>query len=165
MIVVVVLVLAALAVLGAVVVLAMGRGGELTLPRPDHAPLDDRFFPGAEPRPFRLPHGLWGYQMDMTDHVIGRLRHALWEREAQVAALELRVHDLQYMLDERNARSDQGSPFEQDAPSDQGSPFDRESPFQQHSPPEQDPPPERDWAPVDFAKDAGAKDDQEEARP
>jgi hypothetical protein len=135
MIVVVVLVLAGLAVLGAVVVLAMGRGGELTPPSPDHPPLDDQPFPGADPRPFRLPRALWGYQVEIADHTIGRLRHALWEREAQVAALEHRLHDLQRRLDAR------------------------ESPLERHDALE------GRWAPVDFAKNGKAEADPSEAAP
>jgi hypothetical protein len=101
MIVVVVLVLACLAVLGAVVVVAMGRGGELSRPPLDHPPLpapDDHPFAG--PEPVKLPQTFWGYQVDITDEAVHRLRHALYERDVRVAALERQVDDLRQRLEE-----------------------------------------------------------------
>jgi hypothetical protein len=101
----VVLVLACLAVLAAVVALAMGRGGELSVARRDLPPLpppDDRPFLG--PEPFALPRGFWGYQVEMTDQAIGRLRHALYERDLRMATLERQVSDLRRRL--RDAEDD-----------------------------------------------------------
>jgi hypothetical protein len=100
-IVVVVLVLAGLAVLGAVVVVAMGRGGELSRPPLDLPPLpppDDRPFTG--PQPFALTRTFWGYQVDMTDEMIHRLRHAVYERDVRLAALERQVTELRYRLED-----------------------------------------------------------------
>ncbi|GLZ07014.1 hypothetical protein Acsp03_44800 [Actinomadura sp. NBRC 104412] len=97
----VVLVLACLAVLAAVVVLAMGRGGELSPARRDLPPLppyEDRPFTG--PEPFALPRGFWGYQVERTDEAIGRLRRAVYERDARMAALELRIGELERRLHE-----------------------------------------------------------------
>ena len=96
--VVVVLVLAGVAVLGAVVVLAMGRGGELTDTHPDYAPLrvDDEGRPVLGPdgdRP-RFPRSIWGYQMQVTDDAVQRLVTLLHERDARVADLERQLHDL-----------------------------------------------------------------------
>ncbi|MFB4312717.1 hypothetical protein [Actinomadura sp. 21ATH] len=105
MIVVVVLVLAGLAVLGAVVALALGRGGELTWPRPDHPPLpsaEDGLLPRPGGAPPRLPRAMFGYQTDVTDHAIGQLRQAVWERDARLAALEEQVADLHRRLNERS---------------------------------------------------------------
>ncbi len=93
----VVLVLAGLAVLGAVVVLAMGRGGELAETHPDYAPL--RL--DVEGRPIlpsgariRFPATIWGYQMQVTDEAVHRLTEALRERDARVADLERQLHDM-----------------------------------------------------------------------
>ncbi|MFB4310552.1 hypothetical protein [Actinomadura sp. GTD37] len=96
--VVVVLVLAGVAVLGAVVVLAMGRGGELTEAHPDYPPLQV----DAEGRPIlardgsriRFPTTIWGYQMQVTDEAVHRLTTALHERDARVADLERQLRDL-----------------------------------------------------------------------
>ncbi|NDU74851.1 hypothetical protein GWI34_19790 [Actinomadura sp. DSM 109109] len=97
MIVVVVLVLAGVAVLGAVVALAMGRGGGLAEAHPDYPPISA----DAEGRPvigwsgshLRLPRTLWGYQPHVTDDAVHRLTEALHERDARVADLERRLLD------------------------------------------------------------------------
>ncbi|MGP4023941.1 hypothetical protein [Actinomadura sp. 3N407] len=95
---VVVLVLAGVAVLGAVVVLAMGRGGELAETHPDYPPLplgaDGRPITGQDAAHLRLPRTFWGYQPQVTDEALHRLADALAERDAHVAALEQQLHDL-----------------------------------------------------------------------
>ncbi|MFC4905748.1 hypothetical protein [Actinomadura gamaensis] len=102
-VVMVVLVLAGVAVLAAVVVLAMGRGGELARTHPDVPPLpliDGVPVTGPEVAMLRLPRALWGYQMGVTDEALHRLAYALTERDARMAALEQHVADLRRQLDE-----------------------------------------------------------------
>ncbi|MFG2005853.1 hypothetical protein ACGFNU_42560 [Spirillospora sp. NPDC048911] len=94
MIVVVVLVLAGLAVLGAVVVLAMGKGGELAATHPDHPPLPGHQLTGTDAALLRLPRGIWGYQVGATDEAMRRLAYSLAERETRMAALEQQLADL-----------------------------------------------------------------------
>ena len=95
---VVVFVLAGLAVLGAVVVLAMGRGGELAETHPDYPPLpfgeDGHPVTGDDAARLRLPRTFWGYQAQLTDETLHRLAEALHERDARVAALEEQLTDL-----------------------------------------------------------------------
>ncbi len=95
---VVVLVLAGVAVLGAVVVLAMGRGGELAEAHPDYPPVsvdaEGRPVIGWEGSHLRFPRTLWGYQMHVTDDAVHRLTEALHERDARVADLERQLRDL-----------------------------------------------------------------------
>ncbi|MFA1540668.1 hypothetical protein [Actinomadura monticuli] len=102
--VVVVLVLAGVAVLGAVVVLAMGRGGELAEAHPDYPPLqldaEGRPILGADGSRLRFPATIWGYQMQVTDEAVHRLTTALQERDARVADLERQLHDLRRRVDE-----------------------------------------------------------------
>jgi hypothetical protein len=101
MIVAVVLVLACLAVLAAVVALAMGRGGELSAAPRDLPPLppsNDRPFVG--PEPVALPRAFWGYQVEMTDQAMGRLRTALYERDVRMAALERQIIELRHRVRE-----------------------------------------------------------------
>jgi len=101
--VVVVLVLAGLAVLGAVVVLAMGRGGELAETHPDYPELPlptARPITGTEAALLKLPRGLWGYQVGFTDEAIHRLAYSLAERESRMAMLEQQLADLRYQLGE-----------------------------------------------------------------
>jgi len=101
--VVVVFVLAGLAVLGAVVVLAMGRGGELAETHPDHPPLplpEGRRLTGPAVALLRLPRGLWGYQVPVTDEALRRLAGAITERDDRLAVLERQVDDLRRRLGE-----------------------------------------------------------------
>ncbi|TDE33375.1 hypothetical protein [Actinomadura sp. 6K520] len=117
LIVVVVLVLAGLAVLGAVVALAMGRGGELAETHPDYPPLpvgaDGGPITGEDVVRLRLPRTFWGYQPQLTDEALHRLADALHERDARVAALEQRLHELHEL---------HGAPEDRDAPADRGGP-------------------------------------------
>lgn len=95
-----VLVLAGVGVLGAVVVLAMGRGGELTETHPDYPrlPLGTEGHPisGAEVARMRFPRTFWGYQPHVMDEALRRVSHALSERDARVAVLEQQLHDLRH---------------------------------------------------------------------
>nr|BFE34025.1 hypothetical protein GCM10010200_062760 [Actinomadura rugatobispora] len=148
---VVVLVLACLAVLGAVVALAMGLGGELSPAHRDHPPLRPPApgvppFAGSSPHP-RLPRGLWGYQTDVADRAIDGIMTALHEREARMAALERQVTDLEGRLRERDhggseGRADAGEIAPPWASSEPGG-----------------------IADVDLAKNNGGTANQEEARP
>ncbi|OLT22174.1 hypothetical protein BJF79_46400 [Actinomadura sp. CNU-125] len=101
MIVLVVLGLAAVAVLGAVVLLAMGRGGELSATHPDHPPLpfgaEGRPVTAAETFDLRLPRTIWGYQPEVTDEAVRRLaRRALGDRDAELAALRRENAELRH---------------------------------------------------------------------
>ena len=102
---IVVLVLAGLAVLGAVVAVAMGLGGELSPAPRDHPPLSPPP-PGTAPYAavaapgLRLPRGLWGYQTDAADQAIDGLMRALHDREGRMAALERQLADLKDRLGE-----------------------------------------------------------------
>ncbi|TDB90491.1 hypothetical protein E1264_05065 [Actinomadura sp. KC216] len=98
--VVLVLVLAGVAVLGAVVVLAMGRGGELAETHPDYPRLplgaDGRPITGPDVAHMRFPRTFWGYQPQVMDEALRRVSHALSERDARVAVLEQQLHELRY---------------------------------------------------------------------
>ncbi|MFV2178098.1 hypothetical protein ACFHW2_39735 [Actinomadura sp. LOL_016] len=104
MIVLVVLGLAAVAVLGAVVLLAMGRGGELAATHPDHPPLPlgTEGWPvtAAETIHLRLPRTMWGYQPDLTDEAVRRLARALSDRDAEIAALRRENAELRHRTGE-----------------------------------------------------------------
>lgn len=98
----VVLVLAGVAVLGAVVVLAMGRGGGLAEVHPDHPPLpwsSGRPVTGTDAALLRLPRGLWGYHIELADEAMMHLAHALTERDSRIAILEQRLGEAQRRLD------------------------------------------------------------------
>lgn len=135
--------LAAVAVLGAVVLLAMGRGGELSTAPPDHPPLSF----GAEGWPIteaevaylRLPRTLWGYQPDMTDEAVRRLGRALADRDAELFALRRENAELRHRAGEpvgalyglRETRPDTGHDTvpSGEVPPDGGDPHDAASPY------------------------------------
>ena len=96
---------AAVAVLGAVVALAMGKGGELADTHPDHPPLplpDERPLVGMDAAVLHLPRGLWGYHVAVTDEALRRLAYALTERETRVAMLERELNELRHQVEERD---------------------------------------------------------------
>ncbi|GAB3658681.1 hypothetical protein GCM10027589_19340 [Actinocorallia lasiicapitis] len=100
----VVLVLAALAVIAATVAVAYGRGGELAETVPDHPPVGmppHRQLQGADVALLRLPKGLFGYNVAVTDDALARLSYALTERENRIADLERQLGELR--LDRQDA--------------------------------------------------------------
>jgi len=85
-----VLLLAAVAVVAATVVLASGRGGELREPLADRPPTglpEDRPLTGTDAAMLRLPKGVFGYDIAVTDEALGKLAYALMRRENEVAEL------------------------------------------------------------------------------
>ncbi|HEY9524208.1 MAG TPA: hypothetical protein VIR33_13280 [Thermopolyspora sp.] len=93
----VVLALAALAVLACVVMVSLGRGGELTEFPPDVPPLE---LPEAgrltavDLMAMRLPISLVGYHTQTIDETLRRVSTALSERDTRIAVLEQRVAEL-----------------------------------------------------------------------
>jgi hypothetical protein len=102
LIVIIAVVLAGLAVVAAVVVLASGGGGELAETHPDHPPLPlpgNRPIAGTDAALLRLPVGLWGYHMRVSDEALRRLAYALTERDTRIAILEQQVAELRRKLE------------------------------------------------------------------
>ena len=99
-----VLLAAALAILAGVVVVAMGRGGEIAPSRRDVPVRPPRIRTAADVAMLRLPLGVFGYAELATDEAldaaarliaeqdaeIARLRHELWRMRAQRADEQLR---------------------------------------------------------------------------
>ncbi|HEX9034140.1 MAG TPA: hypothetical protein VF834_20045 [Streptosporangiaceae bacterium] len=83
----VVLLLAAVAILGGVVVVAMGLGGELALSRRDLPPLSLRLATAADVARLRLPIGLLGYQEQATADTLRMLARLIENRDAEIARL------------------------------------------------------------------------------
>jgi hypothetical protein len=82
-----VLLLAAGAILGGVVVVAMGRGGEMALFRRD-LPMARRYpRTPAEVATQRLPLGPVGYQVQATEEALIAAANLLAERDHEIAAL------------------------------------------------------------------------------
>ncbi|MFL6055808.1 MAG: hypothetical protein ACJ72W_23335 [Actinoallomurus sp.] len=93
--------LAALAVLAAIVVVAIGGGGELSAEHPDHPPLalpGRRSVGGTDAALLRLPMGLWGYHKQITDEALERFAHELTERDTRIAVLEQELAEARQRL-------------------------------------------------------------------
>jgi hypothetical protein len=90
----VVIILAALAILGGIVVAAMGRGGELARPIDDSALVTD-FETGADVAGYRPPPALLGYDADATEYAFLLAGRALADRDAEIAWLRSRLRELQ----------------------------------------------------------------------
>ncbi|MBB6344904.1 hypothetical protein FHU36_001413 [Nonomuraea muscovyensis] len=93
----VILAIAALAILACVVVVSLGRGGELTEFPPDVPPLD---LPEAQQltavdfMALRLPVNLVGYHTQTVDETLRRAAGAISARDTRIAVLEQRVSEL-----------------------------------------------------------------------
>lgn len=83
----VVLVLAAAVILAGVVVVAMGQGGELALPRPDSAAFGRALVTPADMATFRPPAAFLGYSAQVTDEALRRIARAVAERDSELAML------------------------------------------------------------------------------
>ncbi len=86
-----VLLLAAGAILGGVVVVAMGRGGEMALFRRDIPVALTQPRTPAEVVTQRLPLGPIGYQVQATEEALIAAAHLLAERDQEIAALRSEI--------------------------------------------------------------------------
>jgi hypothetical protein len=91
----VVLLAAAAAILCGVVVVAMGRGGELALFEPDHRPLDPEIVTAADVALLRPPAALWGYDRQATHVALNMVAQTVTERDIEIANLRQQLADLQ----------------------------------------------------------------------
>lgn len=109
----VVMLVAAAAVLVGVVLVAMGRGGELAFFEADYAPLKLDEVSATDVALFRPPTALWGYSMQATDEALNRVAAAITERDIEISALQQQVADLKASASRRRAY---GPPSEPAAP-------------------------------------------------
>lgn len=90
----VVILIAGIVVLAAVVLLAVGRGGELSVERSDYAPLDLGPVSATDVVLLRPPTALWGYNVHATDEAFEQIADSIRERDVRIVALEQLVSDL-----------------------------------------------------------------------
>jgi hypothetical protein len=90
----IVLVVAAAAILGAVVVVAMGRGGELALFDRDLPAARFRLRTAADVAGLWLPTGLFGYHPQVVADVLRELIGLIASQEAEIASLRDEVRRL-----------------------------------------------------------------------
>ncbi len=99
MLVLITVALAGVAVLAAIVVVAVGGGGELSVEHPDHPPLalpGRRAIGGTDAALLRLPLGLWGYHKQITDEALERFAYELTERDTRIAVLEQELAEVRH---------------------------------------------------------------------
>jgi len=84
------IILAAAVILGGVVVVAMGRGGELARERPD-APASADFRTWSDVAQYRPPAALLGYHARMTEHALSLIARTIAERDAEIEWLRQRL--------------------------------------------------------------------------
>jgi hypothetical protein len=86
--------LAAAAILGGIVVVAMGRGGELARDRTD-LPTRTDFRSWSDVAGYRPPAALLGYQAAATEHALSLIARIIAERDAEIAWLRNRLAEVQ----------------------------------------------------------------------
>jgi hypothetical protein len=88
------MVIAIVVVLAAVVLVAMGRGGQLSAERSDYAPLELGPVSATDVVLLRPPTALWGYDQHATDEAMEQIAESIRERDVRIVALEQLVTDL-----------------------------------------------------------------------
>jgi len=89
----VVIVLAAGVILGGVVVVAMGRGGELSRERPELPGRSD-FRTWSDVARYRPPPALLGYHAGATEHALSLIARTIAERDAEIDWLRTRLAEV-----------------------------------------------------------------------
>jgi hypothetical protein len=112
----VVLIIAVLAIVAVTVFAAVGRGGQLSVERPDYAPLDLGPVSATDVVLLRPPGALWGYSVPATDEAMEQIAESIRERDVRIVALEQLVTDLS-----RGTAAVRGGP-EAGQPASDGSP-------------------------------------------
>lgn len=84
------IILAAAVILGGVVVVAMGRGGELSRARPA-VPASSEFRTWSDVAHYRPPAALLGYHARTTEHALSLIARTIAERDAEIEWLRKRL--------------------------------------------------------------------------
>ena len=82
------------AVVAGVVLVARGRGGELSVERNDYLELELGPVTATDIALLRPPMALWGYDMQATDEAMDRIAASIRDRDVRIVALEQLVTDL-----------------------------------------------------------------------
>jgi hypothetical protein len=90
----VLMVIAIIVILGGVVFVATGRGGEMSAERNDYLPLDLGPVSATDVALLRPPTGVWGYNIQATDEAMEQVAESIRERDVRIVALEQLVTDL-----------------------------------------------------------------------
>jgi hypothetical protein len=90
-----VLLAAAVVIVVGIIVVAIGRGGELAQAPADIRPLDTHIVTAADVALLRPPTALWGYDMRATDEALNMVARTVTERDVEIATLRRQLADLQ----------------------------------------------------------------------
>jgi hypothetical protein len=112
----VVLLIVAVAILCGVVVVAMGRGGELARSAADVRPLDGDIVTAADVALLRPPAALWGYDMRSTDEALNMVARTVTERDVEIAILRRQIAELEAAAKEPHAQAELPPPAKPPAP-------------------------------------------------
>jgi hypothetical protein len=91
----VILVLAALAILGCVVLAALGRAGEMAVFPGDSKPIGVDQVTPTDIALLRPPLALWGYNVVATEEALGAIARSVTARDAEIARLRQELDELQ----------------------------------------------------------------------
>ena len=91
----VILFLAAVAILGCVVLAALGMGGEMAAFPIDSAPLRMDEVTATDVALLRPPLALWGYSVPATEEALGMIARAVTARDTEIATLRQELADMQ----------------------------------------------------------------------
>ena len=92
----VVLLVAAAVIVGGVIAVALGRGGEMTEFSPDVRPLDADIATAADVALLRPQVALWGYDKRSTDEALNLVARTVTERDVEITRLRRQIADLQW---------------------------------------------------------------------
>ena len=90
----VIIVLAVAAVLGCVVLAALGRAGEMAAFPSDFAPPRLDQLTAADVALLRPPLALWGYNVSATEEALGVIARSVTARDVEIATLRREVDEL-----------------------------------------------------------------------
>jgi hypothetical protein len=90
----VILLLAAAAILGGVVLAAVGRAGEMTMFPADYAPLDLGSVSATDVALLRPHATLWGFNSQATEDSLQVIAQAVSARDVEIAALRRELGEL-----------------------------------------------------------------------
>jgi len=94
-----VLLVAAAAILGGVVVAALGRAGEMATFAGDTAPIELDEVTATDVALLRPPMSLWGYNAQATEDALRVIARSLTARDVEIATLRRELADLQSRQD------------------------------------------------------------------
>jgi hypothetical protein len=90
----VVLLIAAVVIVGGVAVVAMGRGGEMAHFSADVRPVKAEIETAADVALLRPSAALWGYDKRSTDEALNAVALSVTERDVEIAALRQQLADM-----------------------------------------------------------------------